>query len=316
VSEANLDLALVPEGFEWRINPRGTAPGLMKRVDGGLLFVLPGVPGEMKALYESWVEPSLREAYGDRPGARRSWFRTTGIGESDLYDRIGGLEDLAHALSIAYLPSAGGTAIYLTGPAEGGEEADRYLEEAERRVRKAAGDFLYADSDQELTEHIAALLTSRGQTLATAESCTGGLIASGLTDVPGASDWFLRGWVVYSNEAKEEELRVSRDTLLEHGAVSEEVAREMAEGARELAGSDHSLSVTGIAGPTGGTVDKPVGLVFIGCAGPDGTVVRHYQLGAMGRVHNKERTMANALDLLRRLITGLDPMKGGWEKPR
>jgi len=315
VSEVNLDQALVPEGFEYAVNPRGTAPGLMKRLDGRFLFILPGVPGEMKALYESWVEPVLREAHGDRPGVRRKWFRTTGIGESDLSDRIGRLDDLSPFVSVGYLPSAFGTAIYLTGSSSGGKEEDRCFAAAEERIRKGAGDYLFADSDQELPEHIADLLTTSGQTLATAESCTGGLIAGSLTDVPGASTWFLRGWVVYSNQSKEEELRVPHDLLLEHGAVSAEVARAMAEGARDAAASDYALSVTGIAGPTGGTEDKPVGLTFIGCSGPDGTVVREYHLGTMGRRYNKQRSMVNALDLLRRLITGLDPMAGGWETP-
>lgn len=315
LGRVNLDQALVPEGFEYRINPLGTAPGLLKRLENGFLFVLPGVPAELRALYDDLVEPVLKEAYGGRWLVERRWFSTAGIGESDLFDRVGGLEEMSPDVSIAYLPSANGTAIYLTGEGMSPEEVGRLLDEAERRVRQGAGDYLYAGGDRSLADHIAGLLTERGETLATAESCTGGQIAHLLTNVPGASNWFLRGWVVYSNESKEEELGVPHELLVEHGAVSGPVARAMAEGARRVAGTDYALSVTGIAGPAGGTAEKPVGLVYTGCAGPDRTIVRRFLLGAAGRRFTKRRAAANALDLLRRMIEGLTLDAGEREDP-
>ena len=315
-SQVNLDQALVPEGFECRTNRRGTAPGLLKRIAGKLLFAVPGVPGEMKGLYEDWIGPLLNEAYQGRWYVERRWYRTTGIGESDLFNMIGGLEEMAPAVTISYLPSPYGTGVYLTGQGRSRGDVSEALDEAERRILAESGDYLYAVGDLSLHEHVAELLSSAGETLATAESCTGGLIAHTLTNVAGASEWFLRGWVVYSNRAKEEELGVPAELIERHGAVSEEVAAAMAEGALERAGSDWAVGVTGIAGPGGGTEEKPVGLTYIACAGGGETVVRRYMLGKTGRLYIKQRSLANALDLLRRRVRGLDPSRGGWETPR
>lgn len=314
-TQINLDQALVPEGFGWSVNRRGTAPGLMKQDSGTVLFALPGVPGELKALYNDWVSPLLAERFGEEWVFLQRWYRTTGIGESDLFDRVGGLEDLAPAISLSYLPSPEGTALYLTGQGEDSVELESLLDEAEDRITENAGTYLYAKGNVDLAVHIASLLAGRELTLATAESCTGGMIAHNLTNVPGASDWFLRGWVTYSNEAKEEDLGVQKEILVEHGAVSEPVAKAMAEGARIGADSDYAIAVTGIAGPAGGTEEKPVGLTYVACAGPDGAIVRRYLFGGGGRWKNKSRSMASALDLLRRVLEGYDPYEGGWERP-
>lgn len=315
VSELNLDQALVPEGFEAVVNPRGTAPGMLRRVDDRFLFVLPGVPGEMKALMTSWVEPLLSRTREAGPIVRRRWYRTTGIGESDLFERIGGLEAMAPAVRLAYLPSVQGTALYLTGEEEDEAALERLLDEAEARIVHAAGSYLYARENIDLPEHLARLLTAAHQTVATAESCTGGMIAAALTGVPGASTWFRRGWVTYSDEAKTGELGVPAELIADQGAVSEPVARAMAAGARERAGTDWALAVTGIAGPTGERPGKPVGLTFVAGAGSDGVVVRRYLFGNSGRWLNRSRARTVALDLLRRLIEGLDPQRGGWETP-
>jgi nicotinamide-nucleotide amidase len=316
VTPVNLDQALVPAGFGWHINPRGTAPGLLHEEGGRLLFVLPGVPGELKALYREWLEPLLREHSSGRL-VRRRWLHTTGIGESDLHDRVGGLEDLAPAVTLAWLPSPFGVSLYLTGRGERAEEVERALDEAEARIRAEAAPWLVGGGEQlDLAGRIARLLVEGGQRLAVAESCSGGLIADLLTDVPGASAWLERTWVVYSNRAKVEELGVDAELIERHGAVSAPVARAMAEGARARAGADWSLAVTGIAGPTGGSPEKPVGLIFTACSGPAGTVVREYRQANPGRRYNKQRAAANALDLLRRLLEGEDPNLGGWESPR
>jgi nicotinamide-nucleotide amidase len=262
------------------------------------------------------VAPLLADRYGGELLIERRWFRTTGIGESDLFDRIGGLEDLAPEVNLAYLPAPEGVALYVTGRGTDLEELRVKMDQAEARVREAAGSCLFAGENVDIAGYVAGLLLERDQTVAVAESCTGGLIAHSLTDVPGASGWFLRGWVTYSNEAKEEELQVPKDLMVEHGAVSEQVAQAMAEGALKNAGSDWAVAVTGIAGPTGGTEEKPVGLTFVACAGGSETVVRRYLLGEGGRSRNKIRSTAVALDLLRRRLEDLDPYEGGWEVHR
>ena len=315
-SPVNLDQALVPEGFEAAVNPRGTAPGMLRRSGGQLLFVLPGVPGEMKALMRGWVEPVLAAEFAAGLIVRRRWFCTTGIGESDLYDSVGDLAEMAPALSLAYLPSPQGTALYLTARGEDEAAVEAALAAAAEHITRAAGEYLYACGNISLAEYLADLFTREELTLATAESCTGGMIAAELTAVAGASAWFRRGWVTYSDEAKSDDLGVPAELIAEHGAVSEPVARAMATGARQRAQSDWSLAVTGIAGPTGERPGKPIGLTFVACAGPDGVVVRRYLFGGSERRLNRSRARAVALDLLRRMVTGLDPERGGWETPR
>jgi nicotinamide-nucleotide amidase len=248
----NLDQALVPLGFEWHLNPPGTAPGLLKRSGAALLFALPGVPAEMKALYEEWVGPVLAAEHPSPRLIRRRWYRTTGIGESDLYERIGGLEDLSPDADLAYLPSPDGVAIYVTARGAEADRVDELLEEASRRIREGAGSHLYAEVDRRLAEHVALLMEASSAKLATAESCTGGALANALTNVPGASAWFLRGWVVYADESKSDELGVPAGLIASHGAVSAEVAGAMAEGALTEAGTDYALAITGIAGPGAG----------------------------------------------------------------
>ncbi len=306
-TRVNLDQALVPAGFECRVNPRGTAPGMLKDDGSHLLFVLPGVPGEMKALFEEWVGPLINDRYGGRRVIVRRWYRTTGIGESDLFDLVGGLEEMAPAVNLAYLPSPEGTTLYLTGSGAHEETLEALLDSAEAHIVRAARQYLYTTSDIDLPEHIADLFSRRGLTLATAESCTGGLIASRLTDVPGASEWFRRGWVTYSDEAKVEELGVPAEIISEFGAVSSPVVISMAEGARSRAKTDYAIAVSGIAGPTGERPGKPVGFTCIACAGPEGTVVKEHHLGSGGRTRNKRRSMVLLLDLLRRVVDGLDP---------
>jgi len=301
----NIDQALAPEGFEVRVNPRGTAPGMLKDEEGQLLFVLPGVPDEMKALFDEWAGPLIRERYGGRIVIVHRWFRTTGIGESDLFDLVGGLEDLAPVVHLAYLPSPEGTTLYLTGRGAHEETVESLLDSAEARIVRSARSWLYSTSDIDLPEHIAALFAERKLTLATAESCTGGLIASRLTDVPGASVWFKRGWITYSDEAKVEELGVPEELIVEFGAVSIPVVSSMATGARSRAGVDYAVAVSGIAGPTGERPGKPIGYTCLACAGPDGVVTKEHHLGAGGRARNKQRSMSLLLDLLRRVEEGL-----------
>lgn len=314
-TQVNLDQALVPEGFTYHVNPIGTAPGLMARGQGLVVFALPGVPPEMKALFGEWVESELSRQFSGRV-IRRRWFRTTGIGESDLFNRIGGLEDLGPSVSLAYLPGPDGVDMYVTATARDTREAERLLDKAEERVREGGAGYLFGAGEEGLADHIGDVLRRRSETLAVAESCTGGLLGSMITDVPGASEWFVGGWITYTDRTKQQELGVSEAVLADQGAVSEPTARAMAEGARERAGSDWALSITGIAGPEGGTPEKPVGMVCIGCSGPPGTRVRTFQFGAGGRRVNRERSAASAMDMLRRALEGMDVDEGGWVSPR
>lgn len=224
--------------------------------------------------------------------------RTTGIGESVLEETVAGpLEDLVRAgLDLGYCARPGQVDVRLAAT---GARARQWVDEAERRVNRLLGPSIYGAGEEELEAVIIRQLTAQRQTLALAESCTGGCIAHRLTNVPGASAVLLAGLVTYSNEAKRKFLGVQAETLAQHGGVSEPVAREMAQGARRQTGSDYALSVTGIAGPAGGTDAKPVGTVFVALAAPSSTVVeRHFN--PYDRETFKQVTAQQALDLLRR----------------
>jgi nicotinamide-nucleotide amidase len=226
--------------------------------------------------------------------------RTTGIGESVVEEKIGGpLQRWVEAgLDLGYCARPGQVDVRL---AAHGSDAERQVREAETIVRGLLGPYIYGVEDEDLETVIVRLLTERKATLALAESCTGGYIANRVTNVPGASAVLLAGLVTYSNAAKQKFLGVHAETLARHGAVSEPVAREMAEGARRQTQADYALSVTGIAGPSGGTPEKPVGTVYIGLAGPSGTVAER-QFNPYDRETFKQVTTQQALELLRRTI--------------
>jgi len=301
--------ALVPEGATVLANPHGTAPGLAMevgpnpfRADGksSWLVMLPGPPRELRPMFADSVVLLLRRVL---PLAGRfvcCTLRTTGIGESVVQEKIGGpLQALVEAgLDLGYCARPGQVDVRLA--AQGGD-AERRVREAEAVVRELLGPHIYGVEDEELETVIVRLLTERNATLAVAESCTGGCIANRLTNVPGASAVLLAGLVTYSNAAKRKFLGVQEKTLARQGAVSEAVAREMAEGARRQTQADYALSVTGIAGPSGGTPEKPVGMVFVGLAGPAGTVVEH-NFNPYDRATFKQVTAQQALELLRRTV--------------
>lgn len=229
--------------------------------------------------------------------------RTVGIGESQVADRIGEplQQALARGLDLGYCAHVGAVDVRL---AAHGPQAAQLVREAESVVREQLGPNIFAEDDETLDAVIVRLLTERKQTLALAESCTGGAIAHRLTNVPGASAVLLAGLVTYSNEAKQKFLGVRAETLAAHGAVSEAVAREMAEGARRETGADYALSVTGIAGPGGGSEAKPVGTVFIGFTSADQTIVLK-QFNPFDRETFKNVTGTQALEVLRRRILQL-----------
>jgi nicotinamide-nucleotide amidase len=301
--------AQVPEGALVLPNPHGTAPGLAMEVQpnpfradkrASWLVMLPGPPRELQPMFSDTVVPLIRRVL-PQPGAFVCHtLRATGIGESMVEERVGRpLESLVKAgLELGYCARPGQVDVRL---AAHGAEAGRLVSEAEAIVRARLGGHLYSDNEDDLEAVLIRLLTARKQTLALAESCTGGCIAHRLTNVPGASAVLLAGLVTYSNAAKQKFLGVQAETLARHGAVSEPVAREMAEGARRETGADYALSVTGIAGPSGGTPAKPVGTVFIGLAGPFETIIEHH-LNPWDRETFKQVTAQQAMDLLRRKI--------------
>jgi nicotinamide-nucleotide amidase len=309
--------ALVPEGATVLPNPHGTAPGLALELRpnpfraGGRpswLIMLPGPPRELRPMFADSVAPLLQRVL---PLARRfvcRTLRTTGVGESVVQEKIGGpLQRWVEAgLDLGYCARPGQVDVRLA--ARGGE-AERQVREAEAVVRGLLGPHIYGVEDEDLETVIVRLLTERKVTLALAESCTGGCIAHRITNVPGASAVLLAGLVTYSNAAKQKFLGVQADTLARQGAVSEAVAREMAEGARQQTQADYALAVTGIAGPGGGTPDKPVGTVFIGLAGPSGTVIER-NFNPYDRETFKQVTAQQALELLRRTI-----LASGVENP-
>lgn len=304
--------ALVPEGAVVLPNPNGTAPGLAMWLDpnpyrpgGGrsCLILLPGPPRELRPMFTDTVVPLLRrELPPPRPFCCRT-LRTTGIGESLLEQKVAGpLQDLVAAgLELGYCSRPGQVDLRLAAT---GDRAAALVGQAEERVRPLLDEYLYGAEDEELEAAVVRLLTRRGETLALAESCTGGCVAHRLTNVPGASAVLLAGLVTYSNQAKQQLLGVSPETLAAHGAVSEPVAREMAEGARRRIQATYVLAITGIAGPSGGTPDKPVGTAFIALAGPFATVVER-QANPLDRESFKQLTASQALDLLRRTVRQL-----------
>lgn len=293
--------ALVPEGALVLPNANGTAPGLaMKVEDGRWLLMLPGPPRELRPMFNEAVVPLLRREFPlEREFACRT-LRTSGIGESVVQERIAGrLQHLVErGLALGYCARPGQVDVRFTAS---GSDSSRLVNEAESFVHDELGTFIYGVDDEELEAVVVRLLTESRRTLAIAESCTGGCIAHRVTNVPGASAVLLAGLVTYSNEAKHKFLGVRAETLSEHGAVSEAVAREMAEGAREQTQADFALSVTGIAGPGGGTPEKPVGTVFIALAKANGTVAK-MNFNPYDRETFKQVTANQALEWLRRKI--------------
>lgn len=297
--------AEVPEGAEIFENTKGTAPGLWFERDGKYLAVMPGVPVEMKAMTDDYLIPRLRlmtELSGET--VLRKTLLTTGLPESEIFLKLGNLDELLDGASLAFLPNQFGVRLRITVKAPTREEAHDKLLLVEQRIRAKVGRYIYGVDNQTLEEVVAKLLIERELTLATAESCTGGLIASRLTNIPGSSAFFDRGIVSYSNGAKVELLNVDEDTINSHGAVSPQVAEQMAKGVRQSCGADLGLAVTGIMGPGGATATKPVGLVYIALADDEDCIVKEFKFGN-DRLTNKDKTAQKALDMLRRRLLGI-----------
>jgi nicotinamide-nucleotide amidase len=303
----NRKQAMFPAGAAPLPNAEGTAPGFVCPVQtprgARHVIVLPGVPREMRAMADATVLPWLVERGGGRRFASRT-FSTFGLTESRLDELLSGLVAPSEA-RLSFRAAFPRMQTRLTLEGGPGDDLDGRLDVLEQRLRERIGHYLYARGDEGLEETAGRMLRERGLTLAVAESCTGGLIGHRLTEVPGSSAFFKLGLVTYSNDAKRDLLGVDPGTLRRHGAVSTETAEEMAEGGRRAAAADLGVATTGIAGPTGGTDEKPVGTVCVALAWEGGRWSRRYDLGARGRSYVKEMTAMLALDRVRRWISGL-----------
>jgi nicotinamide-nucleotide amidase len=286
-------------------NANGSAPGVHWSRDGCEIFLLPGVPNEMQAMLLEWIVPRLRSLFPHATLEHVAVFRTTGIGESTLLERIQSVIDAAAPLRWAFYPSWHGVDVRVSGESEDDAAFAAQWRNVKNSLRSILGEYLYSEDPHEtLAAAVGHALERRGETLATAESCTGGLLGKLMTDVPGSSAWYQGGFVTYSNELKQQLLNVPRALLAEHGAVSAEVAAAMAAAARRITGTTYGVSLTGIAGPTGGTAEKPVGLVFVALSTADGVRVRRFQFGK-DRHFNREIASQRAIDLVRRHQDGL-----------
>jgi competence/damage-inducible protein CinA-like protein len=263
--ESNRSQAEVPRGATVLRNRWGTAPGLWIEGAPGLVIMLPGVPGEMRKLLEHEVVPRLAERANGRV-IRSRVVRTTGIPESTLAERMGEIERDIAPLSLAYLPGLDGVDLRVSAWQLPPDEADARLAAAVALLRERGADYVYGEGEADLAELVLDAARRRGARIATAESCTGGLVGARLTEVPGSSDVYVGGVVAYANELKTGVLGVDPALVAEHGAVSEPVAVAMARGAIERLGADAAVSVTGIAGPGGGSEAKPVGTIWYGVA--------------------------------------------------
>lgn len=311
--EAAPKLAQVPEGFETLDNPVGAAVGLWHEpsIEGTdrLVGVLPGIPQEMKGIFEASVQPRL-SARADAQSLVYRTLVTAGIGESSLQQRLDDVPDrLGEGLALAYLPSTSGVRLRLTAKEGKGEAAEQRLDRLESRIRDQAGEHVIGTGQVTLEEVLGRHLREAGCTIGSAESATGGLIGHRLTGISGASEYYEGSIVAYDNRVKREMLGVTSETLEEYGAVSEAVAVAMAAGVRDRLDVDVGVATTGIAGPTGGTDEKPVGTVWLGYADPVRTQAVRRQF-VEDRTLNKELFATSALDLARREIT--DREGDGW----
>ncbi len=293
----NQNQALIPQGAKALSNLWGVAPGIFLEDKEFLFFALPGVPVEMKWMMENEVLPILRAKKPERFILHRK-LKTTGISESALYEKIEKLIDPNGEIKVAFLPGYLGVDVRLTMESRDRDQAQVKIDELEQKIRGVLGTYIYGTDGQSLEMVVGKRLLERKRTIAVAESCTGGLIGARFTNVSGSSKYFERGVITYSNEAKTELLNVPKEIIEKYGAVSEQVAILMAEGVRKLAKTDYGLSVTGIAGPTGGTPQKPVGLVFVGFAHENDSFAQRFLFGE-NRKSNRERAAQAALNLVR-----------------
>ncbi len=329
MNETNRKQAYFPAGAQILENPVGTAPGFLLEEQGAVLVCMPGVPRELSLMLDEQVLPRIAERLEGGGGASRvraRLLRTFGMGESSLEGELSDLARDGHA-ELAFRTSFPDNFLRVVARGASVVDADKRIEEVVAAIRERIGDLIYGEGEDTLEAVVGRLLSEQGRTVAVAESCTGGLIAHRFTDVPGSSEYFLGGVVAYSNHAKCSLLGVPEELLSQHGAVSEPVARAMAEGVRERFNADIGVATTGISGPGGGSEEKPVGLVYLGIAwdgaifdsaaepsgslssgatqGSDSSRVEHFVF-AVDRARHRVLTAQVGLDWVRRLLLGLE----------
>ncbi|MEN6532572.1 MAG: competence/damage-inducible protein A [Bryobacteraceae bacterium] len=298
--EINKRQAYVIDGAEWLPNPNGTAPGQWVEDKGRVVMLLPGPPNELKPMFDNECLPRLTRLLPPRI-MRTLILRVAGMGESDLDQLISPVYREYKNPVTTVLAAPGDVQIHFRALCASAEEADSLLAEVGGRVEKLLGDRIYSRNGDPLETVIGERLRARGETLSVAESCTGGGLAGRITDIAGSSDYFVGGFVVYTNRMKTELLGVNEELLATHGAVSEPVAEAMAAGARERTGSTYALSITGFAGPAGGTETAPAGTVVIGLASPSGCRSRRFKF-IVDRARIRTLAAQNALDMLRKSL--------------
>ncbi len=293
--------AYVPDNCKAFVNEWGTAPGMWFEKEGKVLVSMPGVPKEMKGLMEKYVIPELKNSFR-LPAIYHSTLLTYGTFEAHLSSLLEDFEkNLPANVKLAYLPSTGRVRLRLTAKGDRLEELKAQVERLEKEMLKRVGEYVYGRNGDTLEEIVGRLLRGQGSTLSTAESCTGGMVARLITSVPGASDYFRGTVVSYANEVKEKVLGVKAETLRDQGAVSRQTVEEMAAGARKVIGTDYAIAISGIAGPTGGTPEKPVGTVWIAVATPQKIHTEKFVFG-FTRSENIERAAYTSLNILRKIV--------------
>ncbi|MBI3318571.1 MAG: competence/damage-inducible protein A [Candidatus Omnitrophica bacterium] len=299
--KANLRQALIPKGAIVLPNSVGTAPGLLLKLKRGLtpqlLVALPGPPAELIPMVERYLTPRLRR-YAGKTVIRSRTLKTAGLTESEVDAKVRDILALRGKVTIGIYAHPGQVDLRITSKATGAAAADRLIRRMERRIRQRLKDLIYGADDESLESAVGKLLKGKRLTLAVAESCTGGLIQHRITEASGSSEYFRGGVVAYANALKEHPLKVPVKTIGRYGAVSPQTARAMAEGVRRMAGSDLGLSATGIAGPTGGSKLKPVGLVYVALSAPRQTQVERF-LFSGDRATVKFKASQAALNLVR-----------------
>lgn len=300
VNELNKAQALIPAISTPLENPSGTAPGMWIEKNGCIYIFLPGVPYEMKSIMENQVMPRLKK-YSDII-LRHKTVLTQGIAESVLADKISHWEsNLPSEVKLAYLPRPGIVRLRLSMSGKDENKIEQTLQEQIESLKQLIPKYIFGYDEEKLEEIIGKLLKKYGNTLATAESCTGGAIASLITTVPGSSNYFKGAIVAYENQVKTKQLMVAEPLIEQHGAVSKEVVEAMAEGCLNLLNTDFAISTSGVAGPTGGSPEKPVGTVWIAVASKEKTISEKYRFGE-NRERNITKSVMSALNMLRKTL--------------
>ncbi len=300
--ESNKQQAMVPANCDVLFNKSGTAPGMWFENDGKIFISMPGVPFEMKNIFEQECMPRIRNKFV-LPSIIHRTIQTSSIGESFLAKKIEAWENaLPDHIFLAYLPSVGQVRLRLSGYGTNQSMLEKEMSAIIEDLYKIAGEFIFGEEDDSLQSVVGALLKEKGKTLSTAESCTGGYLAHLITSVPGSSSYYRGSIISYANDVKINELGVSEDILKTAGAVSEACVKQMAEGARKKLKTDYAIATSGVAGPDGGSPEKPVGTVWIAVSTPDQTIAAPYQMGD-NRERTINRTALQGLDMLRKLIS-------------